>query len=50
MCTLAPEEVTFAVPDVKRNGFCFTDGVGFISPELARLAAETFHFSQSSAF
>ncbi|CAK3782175.1 RNA-dependent RNA polymerase 1 [Lecanosticta acicola] len=31
------------IPDVERNGFCFTDGVGKISPFLARLIAS--HFS-----
>jgi RNA-dependent RNA polymerase len=27
------------IPDVERNGFCFSDGVGRISPKLAILAA-----------
>lgn len=31
------------IPDVVRNGFCFTDGVGKISPFLAQLIAEEFN-------
>ncbi|KAF2207354.1 hypothetical protein CERZMDRAFT_71603 [Cercospora zeae-maydis SCOH1-5] len=30
------------IPDVERNGFCFTDGVGKISPFLARMIA--YHY------
>ena len=32
---LDKSEVTYNLPDVKRNGFIFTDGCGYISPELA---------------
>lgn len=35
VCALEPEQVTFGVEDIKRNGYCFTDGVGYISTELA---------------
>jgi hypothetical protein len=36
--------------DVKRNGFCFSDGVGYISPELAEFAARKMGHTQASAF
>ena len=39
MCVMAPEEVTFGVEDIVRNGYTFTDGVGYISPALARETA-----------
>ena len=32
---MQPDEVTFGVQDIERNGFTFTDGVGYISPALA---------------
>lgn len=35
VCELQPHQVQMGVEDVKRNGFCFTDGVGFISTKLA---------------
>ena len=35
ICEMQPEEVTFGVEDIERNGYTFTDGVGYISPELA---------------
>ena len=38
------------IPDIKRNGFTFTDGVGYISPELAERAANLFGKRHSSAF
>lgn len=31
-----------ALVDIKRNGYCYTDGVGKISPHLMRLVAEEF--------
>ncbi|KAI9708769.1 MAG: hypothetical protein M1820_003724 [Bogoriella megaspora] len=31
------------ISDVDRNGFCFTDGIGKISPFLARAAAQEFN-------
>ena len=39
MCVMAPDEVTFGVEDIERNGYTFTDGVGYISPALARETA-----------
>ena len=34
--TLVPEQVQIGVlPDIKRDGFCFTDGVGLISKQMA---------------
>ena len=35
VCIMQPDEVTFGVQDIERNGFTFTDGVGYISPALA---------------
>ncbi|KAJ1559214.1 hypothetical protein HK405_011564 [Cladochytrium tenue] len=32
---IAPEELEMHVPDIERNGFCFSDGIGTISLELA---------------
>ena len=42
--------VVFGVEDIKRNGFCFTDGVGYISTELALEVAKDFRFKKVSAF
>ena len=50
ICELKPDEVTFGVEDIKRNGFCFTDGVGYISSELANAVAKDFRFKKVSAF
>lgn len=50
VCELNPDQVEFRLDDIERNGYCFTDGVGYISPELAREAAEYFKYSQVSAF
>lgn len=50
ICELNKDQVTFGVEDIKRNDYCFTDGVGYISPELARKVAKDFRFSQVSAF
>lgn len=47
---MKPEEVTFGLEDIKRNGYTFTDGVGYISPELARETALAYRFNQVSAF
>lgn len=41
------------IPDVERNGFCFTDGVGKISPFLAQMIIEDMYldvFEKPSAF
>lgn len=37
------------IEDVNRNGYCFTDGVGKISPFLAQLAASELGISQTAA-
>ena len=34
---LHPSMLLSNLPDIKRNGYCFTDGVGYISPRLAHL-------------
>ena len=36
--------------DIKRNEYCFTDGVGYISTELALEVAKEFRFQKVSAF
>lgn len=50
VCKLEPDQVTLGVEDILRNGHCFTDGVGYISPQLAEKVAKDFRFSQVSAF
>ena len=44
------DRVTFNVPDIKRNNYTFTDGVGYISEALALEAAKSFKFKYVSAF
>ncbi|KAF2485998.1 RNA dependent RNA polymerase-domain-containing protein [Neohortaea acidophila] len=36
------------IPDIERNGFCFSDGVGKISPFLARMIAQELGYPSSS--
>lgn len=51
VCTLKKSEVQLALPDIKRNGFTFTDGVGYISSALAsKIARKSFRINHSSAF
>ena len=50
ICKLEKENVQFSYPDIKRNGHCFTDGVGYISQEIAQEIAKDFRFDQVSAF
>ena len=45
-----PDEVTFGLDDIVRNGYTFTDGVGYISPQLALETALKYRFNQVSAF
>lgn len=47
---MKPGEVTFGLDDIERNGYTFTDGVGYISEQLANHTAMQFRFSQVSAF
>lgn len=43
-----PHSVTIEkIPDIERNGFCFTDGAGTISPFLARIIAHQFGLKNS---
>ena len=35
------------IPDIERNGFCFTDGVGKISPFLAQMVAAEYRLPNS---
>ncbi|KAK3438168.1 hypothetical protein EUGRSUZ_C02782 [Eucalyptus grandis] len=34
------KEVHHDLPDIERNGYCFSDGIGMITPDLAREVAE----------
>ncbi|KAK3438165.1 hypothetical protein EUGRSUZ_C02779 [Eucalyptus grandis] len=34
------EEVYHDLPDIDRNGYCFSDGIGTVTPDLAREVAE----------
>ncbi|OQR94586.1 RNA-dependent RNA polymerase [Achlya hypogyna] len=46
-----PASHTIALPDVERNGFCFSDGVGTIAPALAESVAAALKLSEvPSAF
>ncbi|KAK3043720.1 hypothetical protein RJ639_001916 [Escallonia herrerae] len=38
-------EVDLELPDIKRNGYVFSDGIGKISPDLAREVAERLQLS-----
>ncbi|KAF4632504.1 hypothetical protein G7Y89_g5632 [Cudoniella acicularis] len=42
----APDIVT--IPDIERNGYCFTDGVGKISPFLAQMIAAELKFHSTT--
>jgi RNA-dependent RNA polymerase len=48
--TLRPEQIVSNYPDIKRNGKCFTDGAGHISPRLAAYVSERFGYLPCSAF
>ena len=50
VCELAPDQVMFGLVDIERNGYTFTDGVGYISTKLAKRAAKNFNHKQVSAF
>ena len=51
ICLLKEEEVkTGVLSDIERNGYCFTDGIGTISLELAILSAKAFRQEYASAF
>jgi hypothetical protein len=50
MLTLRPEQLMINYHDIKRNGKCFTDGVGHISRRLAALVSEKFGYLPCSAF
>ena len=45
-----PDAVVLGIPDIERNGYTFTDGVGYISPQLALYVAKKYNFSHVSAF
>ena len=51
VANLTQEEVAFNYPDIKRNGFNFTDGVGYIDTEFAKqIAQKEYKFTQCSTF
>ena len=47
---LDPSQVTLDLEDIKRNGYTFSDGVGYISVPLADKIARMFGFEHVSAF
>ncbi|CDW77053.1 rna-directed rna polymerase [Stylonychia lemnae] len=47
---LDKHEAQLGIPDIKRNGFVFTDGCGYISPQLAQIVSEQFGYKRNSAF
>jgi RNA-dependent RNA polymerase len=38
------------LPDIRRNGYCFSDGIGRVSPDLADLMARALGICTPSAF
>ena len=50
ICNLTKNQVLFGLDDVHRDGFCFSDGVGYISKELAETAARKLGYTYASAF
>ena len=42
--------MTCGIADIERNDFCFTDGVGYISIELAARIAKDYNYQKTSAF
>ena len=47
---LTKNEVYIGYPDIERNGFCFSDGCGWIRPDLAMEIAREFDHTNMSAF
>lgn len=37
-------------PDFEKNGYCFSDGCGWIEPSFAEKIAREFKYLQTSAF
>ncbi|KAL3746578.1 hypothetical protein ACJRO7_015525 [Eucalyptus globulus] len=44
------EEVYHDLLDIERNGYCFSDGIGTITPDLAREVAEKLKLDMPSAY
>ena len=44
ICAMKKDQVTMGLPDIERNDYIFTDGVGYISESLALEAAKKFKF------
>lgn len=40
------EQVDIALPDIERNGYIFSDGIGWITPDLAQEVAEKLKLDQ----
>lgn len=47
---LTADQVMMGLPDIQRNGFTFTDGVGLISEQMAKMAASKLGYERCSAF
>lgn len=46
---LKPSQIVFNYPDIERNGHTFSDGCGYIHPQLASDIAKKFKFTNISA-
>ena len=47
--TLKQTKIKLNYPDIERNGYCFTDGCGYINPLLAIMAANKYNMTNVSA-
>ena len=50
ICNMTKNQVLFGLEDVHRGEFCFSDGVGYISKELAETTARKLGYTYASAF
>lgn len=42
-----PNEVDLELPDIERNGYCFSDGIGKITPDLAMEVAKKLQLTEN---
>ena len=47
---MSKEDVHTSYPDIERDGFTFSDGCGFIRPDVAQQIAKKFKFTNVSGF
>ena len=47
---LSSSQVFLNYPDIERNGYCFSDGCGWIHPDLAKEISVKYNLSNISAF